>query len=78
MRTVTFSDGRKFEAKPLTVGQVRRLRDVKGDSLEQMFATVEAAGVSLDDYDSLPFTDLANLHKAILAETYGLPEEVKN
>ena len=79
MRKIKFSDGTEWEVRPLTIGQMRKLRsEPNKEPLDQMFTTVEAAGFNLDKYEALPFGDLVSLNRAIWDETFGNPEETKN
>ena len=79
MRKIKFSDGTEWEVRPLTVGKVKQLRAMADkEAIDQMFATVEAAGYTSEQYDALTMPDFVELNKAIQAETYGLPEETKN
>lgn len=78
MREVILSNGNSLMIRPLSVKAVRELRQAARDGLDDIFATVAAAGVDLASLDDLPFTDLIAVNKAIIAETYGLEDETKN
>ncbi len=57
---------------------MRELRKMQKEGLDDIFATVEAAGFKMADMDNLPFPDVLALNKAIVAETYGIEAETKN
>ena len=78
MRTVTLSDGKEFTVEPLTCKVVRELRKEQKEGLDDVFATLEAAGFKMADLDNLPFPDVLALNRAVVAETYGLEAEAKN
>ena len=78
MRKVTLSNGKEFEVAPLTCKAVRELRKQQKEGLDDIFATVEAAGFKMADIDNLPFPDVLAINKAVVAETYGIESEVKN
>ncbi len=48
------------------------------DSFAQVFETLKRAGIGQEEADALPFPDIPAINRAILAETYGLEEEIKN
>ncbi len=48
------------------------------DNFAQVFEPLKRAGIGQEEADALPFPDILALNKAILAETYGLEEEIKN
>ncbi len=78
MRKVTLSTGKEYDVAPLTCKAVRELRKLQKEGLDDIFATVEAAGFKMADMDNLPFPDVLALNKAIVAETYGIEAETKN
>ena len=78
MREVTLSNGKTVQVAPLTGSQVRTLRKEKKDGLEEPFLIAEMLGIKAEEQDKMPFPDLVTLHKATLAETFGLEEDVKN
>ena len=79
MRKVTLSDGRNIAIEPLKGRDVRELMAMEAkEDFAQVFETLRRAGIPQEEADGLPFPDVLALNKAILAETYGLEEEVKN
>ncbi len=79
MRNITLSTGKAFQVHPLKGKDVRELMAMpQDDSFAQVFETLKRAGISQEEADALPFPDILALNKAILAETYGLEEEIKN
>ena len=79
MRTITLSTLKSVQIRPLKGKDVRELMAMpQDDSFAQVFETLKRAGISQEDADALPFPDILVLNKAILAETYGLEEEIKN
>ena len=78
MRKVTLSNGKEFDVAPLSCKAVRELRKQQKEGLDDIFATVEAAGFKMSELDNLPFPDVLALNRAVVAETYGLESETKN
>ena len=80
MREVTLSlSGKKFSVKPLIGKDVRELALLpKEENWELVFKTLNRAGFKDEDLDPLPFPDVLELNKAVVAETYGIEEELKN
>ena len=79
MRTITLSTGKTIQVNPLKGRDVRELMAMpQEDNFAQVFETLKRAGIAQDEADDLPFPDILALNKAILAETYGLEEEIKN
>lgn len=80
MRRITLSDGKVVCVSPLKARDVRELASMpkEEDGFQQMFETLKRAGFGEDVTDELPFPDVMAINKAVIAETYGLPEEVKN
>lgn len=79
MRTVTLSDGKTMEVGPMTGKRVRASNAPdKKDWIEEMFANLDAVGIGADVTDEMPFPDIMKLSQAVVAETFGLPEEEKN
>ena len=79
MRNVTLSTGKIQAVRPLKGRDVRELMSMpQDDSFAQVFETLKRAGIAQEEADDLPFPDILALNKAILAETYGLEEEIKN
>ncbi len=79
MRTITLSGGEQRTVHPLKGKDVRELMAMpQNDNFAQVFETLKRAGISQEEADNLPFPDILAINKAILAETYGLEEEIKN
>lgn len=79
MRTVTLSDGKTMEVGPMTGKHVRASNEPdKKDWIAVAFANLEAVGIGPDVTDEMPFPDIMKLSQAVVAETFGLPEEEKN
>jgi hypothetical protein len=79
MRNITLSTGKEFQVHPLKGKDVRELMAMpQDDSFAQVFETLKRAGIGQEEADALPFPDILAINKAILAETYGLEEEIKN
>ena len=80
MREVTLTlSGKKFTVHPLVGKDVRELALLpKEENWELVFKTLNRAGFKDEDLDLLPFPDVLELNKALVAETYGIEEEVKN
>lgn len=84
MRKVTIS-GCEHVVNPLKGKDIRALREKGIDPLkgsyvlsDGMDAVFTASGLDLDAVDEMPFPDVLKLHKAIMDETFGVPEEEKN
>ena len=80
MRTVTLSiSGKKFGVHPLVGKDVRELAVLpKEENWDLLFETLVRAGFKQEVLDDLPFPDVLELNKALIAETYGIEEEEKN
>ena len=79
MRTVTLSDGKTMEVGPMTSKQVRASNSPdKKDWIAEAFANLENVGIGPEVTDDMPFPDVMKLSQAVVAETFGLPEEEKN
>lgn len=80
MRTVTLSiSGKKFDVHPLVGKDVRELAVLpKEENWDLLFETLVRAGFKQEILDDLPFPDVLELNKALIAETYGIEEEEKN
>ena len=87
MRKVKLA-GKEFIINPLTYGAIKRLRANGHDPLTAsgpvlldgdgtLSALLEAAGFA-EGLDDLPFPDVMQLGLAVLHETVGREEEVKN
>ena len=79
MRNITLTNGKDLQIRPLKGKDVRELMAMpQEDNFAQVFETLKRAGISPEEADELPFPDILAINKAILAETYGLEEEIKN
>lgn len=78
MRTIKLSNGREYQVKPLNCKTVREMRAAHNEGLDDVLATVEAAGFKLEEFDDLPFPDMLALSRGIISETYGVEVEEKN
>lgn len=80
MRDVMLSDGSKVSVHPLKGRDVRELAAMpkEEDGFLQMFETLKRGGFPQKVTDEMAFPDVIAINKAIIAETYGLPEETKN
>ena len=79
MRTITLSTLKSVQINPLKGKDVRELMAMpQDDSFAQVFETLKRAGISQEEADELPFPEILLINKIILAETYGLEEEIKN
>lgn len=80
MRKIKLSTGKEILVSPLKARDVRELTAMpkEDDGFAQMFETLKRAGFKDDAIDEMYFPDVMAINKAIIAETYGLPEEVKN
>lgn len=84
MRKVTISDC-EYVVNPLKGKDIRALREKGIDPLkgayvlsDGMDSVLTAAGVDVATADEMAFPDVLKLHKAIMDETFGIPEEEKN
>ena len=78
MRIIKLSNGEQRTIRPLCGKDVRELMAMpQEDNFAQVFETLRRAGISQEEADKLPFPDILAINKAILAETYGLEEEIK-
>ena len=80
MRKIKLSTGKEILVSPLKARDVRELAAMpkEDDGFLQMFETLKRAGFNDDVIDEMYFPDVMAINKAIIAETYGLPEETKN
>lgn len=80
MRKIKLSNGKEYVVNPLTGKDVREMNEQGAvqDGISDMFITVQRAGFDADFTDPLPFPDVLALKNAVMAETFGLPEEEKN
>ena len=79
MRNITLSTGRVMTIQSLKGRDVRELMAMpQDDNFAQVFETLNRAGITKEEADELPFREILLINKLILAETYGLEEEIKN
>ena len=80
MREVTLSlSQKKYVVHPLKGRDVRELAvKPKEENWDMLFETLQRAGFKAEELDELPFPDILELNKALVAETYGVEEEIKN
>lgn len=84
MRTITLS-GQSFTVHPLKGKDIRALKADGVDLMsggysltEHMDKVFAKAGFTINDTDEMEFPDVLALHRAIVSETFGVPEEEKN
>ena len=79
MRNITLSTGRVMTIQSLKGRDVRELMAMpQDDNFAQVFETLNRAGITKEEAEELPFREILLINKLILAETYGLEEEIKN
>lgn len=78
MRKITLSDGKEVTVEPLKGKAVRVLSLEPEGKVETIFKTLEFAGFGAEMTDDMPFPEVMALNNAVIAETFGTEEEVKN
>ena len=78
MRKITLSDGKEVTVGPLKGKAVRELSLEPEGKVETVFKTLEFAGFGPEITDEMPFPDVMALNSAVIAETFGTEDEVKN
>lgn len=86
MRKVTLSNSEEIDVKPLTYGQIKKLKDY-GFSMIQCGITIENVGEACEAVvemalgridDGMSVTDIRKIFRAVIDETYGSEDEEKN
>jgi len=78
MREVKLSNGKALTVNSLTGAQVLESRTSKLDAIDEAFSIAEINGIPKEEAKKMAFSDLRAIQKAVVAETFGLEEEVKN
>lgn len=78
MRKIRLSDGKEITVEPLKGKDVRALMLEEEEGFAPMFKALERAGFSQEVTDDMAFPDVMALYKAVIAETYGVEQEIKN